>query len=105
MSTIFRDFPYNFFMVIFSTRLKELRKFRNLSQKELATVLNTNNSSICDWECGRAQPDLETIAKLSIIFDVSADYLLGLEDETGAKTYNNKYNIGTLNNNGKIDMK
>ena len=81
-----------------------MRKFKNLSQKALATALNTNNSSVCDWECGRTQPDLETVVKLSILFEVTTDYLLGLEDETGAKIYN-KYTIGTINNNGHIDMK
>lgn len=68
-------------MKIFELRLKEMRKSKNLSQKELARILNTNNSSICDWECGRTQPDLETLAQLSIVFEVSTDYLLGLEDE------------------------
>ena len=57
----------------------------DLSQKRLADVLTTNNSSICDWERGRSQPDLETLAKIANYFDVTTDYLLGLEDETGAK--------------------
>lgn len=105
MSTIFREFPYNETMKIFCERLKELRKNKNLSQKSLATILKTNNSSVCDWECGRTQPDMETLAGIALLFNVSADYLLGLEDETGAKTYSAKYHIGTLNNSGKIDMK
>lgn len=104
MSTIFRGFPYNNIMEIFCERLKELRKNRNLSQKALAIILKTNNSSVCDWECGRTQPDMETLVKIALFFDVSADYLLGLEDETGAKV-GSKYHIGTLNNSGKIDMK
>jgi len=73
-------------MKIFCERLKELRKSKNLSQKQLAEVLKTNNSSICDWECGRSQPDLETLAFTAQYFEVSADYLLGLEDESGSKT-------------------
>ena len=82
-------------------RLNELRKSKQISQKELASILNTNNSSICDWECGRTQPDLETLAKLSLFFEVSADYLLGLEDETGTKTYiSNSFN--NFNNSGNI---
>lgn len=67
--------------------MKELRKGKNLTQKELASVLKTNNSSICDWECGRTQPDLQTLARMAVFFDVSTDYLLGLEDEIGAKVY------------------
>ena len=74
-------------MEIFCNRLKELRNNKNISQKELAGLLNTNNSSICDWERGRAQPDLQTLAKIAIYFDVSTDYLLGLEDELGSKQH------------------
>ena len=61
-------------------RLKELRKKRNLSQKDLAVILNTSNSSICDWECGRSQPDIETLIELAKYFEVTIDYLVGLED-------------------------
>ncbi len=72
-------------MKIFQEKLKELRKEKGLMQKTLAGILQTTNSSISDWECGRSQPDLETLTKMAMFFDVSVDYLLGLEDETGAK--------------------
>ena len=72
-------------MDIFCERLRELRKDLNLSQKQLADILKTTNSSVCDWERGRSQPDLVTLAKIANFFDVTADYLLGLEDETGTK--------------------
>lgn len=67
-------------MQVFSERLKELRKSRNLSQKELAEIFNTTNSSICDWECGRTEPNLNTILQIADYFDVSCDYLLGKSD-------------------------
>lgn len=62
------------------TRLKTLRTEKGLSQKQLATELGTTNSSICDWECGRAEPDIGTLIRIAKFFDVSVDYLLGLED-------------------------
>lgn len=105
MSTILRKFPYNVNMQIFQTRLSELRKQKNLSQKELANILKTNNSSVCDWERGRTQPDMETIVNIALFFETSADYLLGLEDETGAKTYGNYINFGTHNGNNIINNK
>lgn len=86
-------------MKIFCERIKEQRKLKKVSQKTLAEILQTNNSSVCDWECERSQPDLETLAKMVLYFDVSADYLLGLEDETGSKTYNN---FGVHNGNVKF---
>lgn len=72
-------------MRIFRERLKELRCERHLSQKQLAEYIKTTNSSISDWETGRSQPDLETLARLAVFFEISVDYLLGLEDESGKK--------------------
>ena len=59
-------------------RLNELRKSKQISQKELANILGTTNSSIYDWECGRAQPDLKTLINIAKYFEVTTDYLLGL---------------------------
>ena len=67
-------------MLSFCKRLKELRLEQKMSQKELANAIGTNNSSICDWECGRSQPSMEAIVTLCLFFGVSADYLLGLKD-------------------------
>ena len=88
-------------MDILSLRIKELRKEKNLTQRQLAELLKTTDDSIFSWEKGRSQPSIDVIRKLCIFFDVSADYLLGLEDETGAKTYirdsfNNFTNTGTI---------
>ena len=74
-------------MNTFQDRLRELRRQMNLTQKKLADVLQTTNSSICDWECGRSEPDLTQLVQIAKIFDVSTDFLLGLEDETGAKLF------------------
>ena len=68
-------------METFSIRIKELRKENGLTQKQLADKLQTTNSAVCDWERGRTQPDLETLAKIASLFSVSSDYLLGLSDE------------------------
>lgn len=67
-------------MEVFSKRLKELRIEKGISQKALAQVLNTTNSSVCDWECGRAEPNLETLVKMADYFAVCTDYLLGRKD-------------------------
>ena len=68
-------------MKLFCDRIKELRLDQKLTQKELAKKLNTSNSSDCDWEKGRSQPDLQTLVNIATLFDVSTDYLLGLSDE------------------------
>ncbi len=73
-------------MDIFEIRLKELRKEKNLTQKELAQIFSTTDDSIFSWEKGRSQPSIDTIRKFCEFFEVSADYLLGIEDEYG-KTF------------------
>ena len=93
-------------MIIFSIRLRELRKDNNLTQKQVAEMLCMKNMSVCDWENGRTEPNMEQLAALAQYFDVTTDYLLGLEDETGAKVqskYNNSFN--NFSNSGKIDIR
>ena len=67
-------------MNMFRYRLKEMRMEKNLSQKKLAEILGTNNSSICDWECGRTEPSIDMIIKICKYFNINSDYMLGLED-------------------------
>ena len=57
-------------------RLKELRESRSLTQAELAKLLKVSPSAIGMYEQGRRDPDSTTLKKLSVIFNVSVDYLL-----------------------------
>lgn len=68
-------------MEIFMRRLKELRLEQGWTQKRLAQALETTNSAVCDWEKGRSQPDLQMLARLAVVLDVSTDYLLGLQND------------------------
>lgn len=63
--------------------LKELRIDRNLTQKQLSEMLDLSKNTVCEYEKGRAEPSIETLLKLSAIFGVSVDYLLGREDDFG----------------------
>ena len=97
-----RIFCYNFFM--FGIRLKELRLEKQLTQKQLASFLDCNQSMITRWEKEECEPTETVIRKVAMVFDVSADYLLGLEDESGSKTYiSNSFN--NFNNSGSIKIK
>ena len=64
----------------FSQKLKELRKERNLTQSELAHMLNYDNTIIADYEAGRNEPNIKNLIKIANIFDVSVDYLIGNSD-------------------------
>lgn len=67
-------------MVVFSERLRELRREAHLSQRQIAEILNIRQQSYAQYENDFAEPSLETLVKLSKIFEVSTDYLLGLSD-------------------------
>ena len=65
---------------VFSQNLKALRKQYKIVQNELAARLQLSNASISYWENGKQEPTASALYKLAQFFDVSVDYLLGLED-------------------------
>ena len=71
----------------FCERLKELRLSKNLTQKEVADACDVTATCICQLETGARNPTGSTVATLAIFFDVSTDYLLGLEDDFGARVH------------------
>jgi transcriptional regulator with XRE-family HTH domain len=73
---------------IFGKRLKRLRQERELSQIQLAKLLNCVQTKISKLELNVLEPDLETLEKLSILFEVTTDYLIGISDDITA--YNGK---------------
>lgn len=72
----------------FSERLLTLRKGMDLTQEQLAEKMNVSRQSISKWESGQAVPELDKIIALSMIFDVTTDYLLKPSevDELSVKT-------------------
>lgn len=59
--------------------IKELRKEKNLSQTDLAKLLYTSQDTISLWERGKSLPDIMAIIRMTQIFGVTSDYILGLE--------------------------
>ncbi|MCI9561454.1 MAG: helix-turn-helix transcriptional regulator [Clostridia bacterium] len=72
-------------MDIFAIRLNKLIKENKITKYRLAVDLNSSKQSVCNWCDGTSEPKLTYIRLLAQYFQVSADYLLGLEDESGAK--------------------
>ena len=69
-------------MVIrFDERIKALRLSRDMTQTELARLMTVTRSSVNAWEMGVSVPTAAKLVELSLFFHVSADYLLGLEQE------------------------
>ena len=65
---------------IIGKKLKELRTERKLSQRALGEVFGVCNQTVSFWEAGSREPDLDTLKSIANFFEVSTDYLLGLED-------------------------
>ena len=74
---------------LFAVRLTDLLKENNLSKRGFAEKIGVSAMSISDWTNGKVHPTAENIYIIAVYFDVTADYLLGLEDETGAKVHQN----------------
>ncbi|MBR5020548.1 MAG: helix-turn-helix transcriptional regulator [Oscillospiraceae bacterium] len=62
------------------TRIKELRKEFGLSQVELALRMEVTKQTISNWENENIQPSVDMLVGLANVFNVTTDYLLGLDD-------------------------
>ena len=71
----------NFDMTITAERIKMLRAEKGIGQNQLAQEIQVSNASISYWENAKQEPTAQAVYKLAKYFDVSADYLLGLEDD------------------------
>ncbi len=75
-------------MNLFVPRLKELISESGKMQKDICMDLGIPKQKLTRWKTGYNEPSIDEIIMLATYFNVTADYLLGLEDETGAKNQN-----------------
>ncbi len=59
-------------------RLKELREDRDLTQQEIAVILNCKQNTYQQYESGKRQLPLQALIKLCKFYKISADYILEL---------------------------
>lgn len=66
----------------FAERLKELRTERGLTYQQLSKELGgkVSTAAIGHWELSKRLPRIDVVALLAVYFNVSSDYLIGLED-------------------------
>ncbi len=50
-----------------------------MTQRDVYSILNISPNGYASYEQGRTEPNIEMIKRLCKIFDVSADYLLGMD--------------------------
>lgn len=70
-------------MIHFGKRIKTLRLQRNMSQLELAKALAVTKSGVSAYETGARMPSYSVLIKIAQFFNVSTDYLLGLDEKDG----------------------
>ena len=66
--------------MLFGERFKELRLSLGINQVEMAKSLSVSKQSISNWENNNILPSLDMLIRIANTFNVSADYLLGIED-------------------------
>lgn len=61
-------------------RLKDVREDHDLTQAEIANLLQTTRQQVSKWETGAQMMGIDKYIKLAIHYNISVDYLLGLTD-------------------------
>lgn len=61
-------------------RLRELRKEKGMTTKQLADILKTTDSTVIRWEKSKQNISIDILKELSNIYNVSIDYILCLTD-------------------------
>lgn len=67
-------------MLAYLTRLKDLREDKDMTQTELATLLQTTQPQVYRYEQGKRDIPLDKLVFLCRYFNVSADYMLGMPE-------------------------
>ena len=75
----------NFYIMIymgsnFSEILSEFLELKHLTKTEFAKRIGVKPSQVSEWIKGKAKPAYDILRRMSLAFNVSADYFLGLKD-------------------------
>lgn len=84
--------------------IKLFRKAKDITQEQLAEMLNVSSQSVSRWELGICYPDMEFLPMLAEIFEITVDKLLGVDtiaEKKKVDEYLNRFQVAI--NQGKID--
>ncbi len=62
-------------------KIKQLRKFSGMTQEQLAEKLNISRQALSKWENGTSMPDVESVVRISMLFQISLEELLIKEEK------------------------
>lgn len=61
-------------------KLKDIREDRDLTQEQLAKILNCKQNTYQQYESGKRQIPIQALIKLALFYNISLDYILDLPD-------------------------
>ncbi|MDY3846547.1 MAG: helix-turn-helix transcriptional regulator [Eubacteriales bacterium] len=73
-------------MASIGEKITTLRKQKNMTQADLGKELFVSPQAVSKWENGLSEPDIEMIKKISAVFNISTDELIGLTESSTAQT-------------------
>lgn len=63
------------------SRLRDLREDKDLTQREMAQILNMSQTGYSKYETGENDIPISILIKVALFFDTSIDYLVGITNE------------------------
>lgn len=88
--------------MMFSQKIKEIRKRFGLSLEQLAEIINVSRQAITKWETDGGLPDVSNLQELSKVFGVTVDYLL--DDDRNLSALSMKIELDKDKYNNKLKM-
>lgn len=89
---------------MFVNILKDLRTKKRISQGQLANAIEVSPGNVSDWETGKSKPGYTALCQLARFFEVSADYLLELDVNTGVSKISNLLCDGKPLTESEVDL-
>jgi transcriptional regulator with XRE-family HTH domain len=65
---------------MYNDNLRALRTANGLSQKIVADKIDKERSAYAYYELGKSEPSIETLKKLAKLFNVSVDFIVGMDE-------------------------
>ncbi len=90
--------------MIWYERIRGLREDKDLTQTDMAKILNTSQRTVSNWESGRNQPPYETLILYAMYFNVSTDYILCITNDTTPRTPSRNIKNNIEINFGNVNM-
>lgn len=64
-------------MILVGKRIRQAREMADFTQEKLADMIGVSRTAVVRWESGETDPTIDHLIKMTVILDVSADFLLG----------------------------